>query len=120
MTKRKPSLQEVLDATAQVLRFDGREYLADEASLGDAGLEAVVEPGSRVISRPEAPVDDVLLNLSVAFGKIARAYQDSALHRKPRLSELLEGLAFVLRGNPERVLRDAEGLKVQSIQVAKP
>lgn len=128
MNGRKPSFQELIDAATLVLRTDGGDILADPESLGDRSLEAVFEPPApslatrpnlpALVSRPELPVSKLMFDLVGAFNQISRQYLETELHRKPRLTELLEALAFPLRVRPERVLRDSDGLELREFRVA--
>ncbi len=117
-TGKKPNFQELLDATAQTVLSDGGVFLSDADSVRGKPLEAVFESAApTLVSRPNPPIDDLLFNLGSMFRRVARHYLNTDDRRKPRLTELLDGLAFVLRVKPERLLRDAEGLKLVEFRV---
>jgi hypothetical protein len=118
MTAKKPNFQELLDSTAQMIRSDGGEFLSDADAVRGKPLEAIFQPPApTLVSRPNPPIDDLLFNLGGVFRRVARHYLSTEYQRKPRLSELLDGLAFVLRPTPEEFLRDTEGLKLVEFRV---
>jgi hypothetical protein len=113
MTGTKPTLQELLDATAFLVSRDGDDFLSEYTPDERLRLEAILKgPAPALQSRPEPPVDDLMFGLAALFRTIAGLYMNTGHERKPRLSELLAGLAFVLRSRPERVLRDGQGLEL--------
>jgi len=58
--------------------------------------------------------------LEGALRAMAGDYQDSSLERLPRVSEVLAAFAFVLRPEPQRFLRDADGTEITRLRpVAK-
>ena len=120
MTNEKPSLQEVLDALAQILRTDGDEILSDPASLEGRTLAAGLVDGPPLLSAPEAPADKLLLGMASSLPRIARAYEDAGYGRKPRLSELLAVFTAVLHHEPERFLRDGVGPRLEAFAVGEP
>jgi hypothetical protein len=116
MTKSKPTFQELLDATYMVLRTDGDGLLADHESLGP--LEAVFDSPAQNLVSHEVSVDALMMHLSNALQEITQHY-DLAVHRKPRLSEILEVTAFPLRARAGQFLRDAEGLTLKELRVRR-
>jgi hypothetical protein len=115
---KKPSLQEVLDALAHILRSDGSEILADSESMKGRHLAvrfSSSEPA--LVSRPQALVDELLLNFAVSLREVAESYEQSGLSRKPRVSEVLEAFTAILHAEPERFLREAEGTKIEAFEL---
>jgi hypothetical protein len=113
MTGTKPTLQELLDATAFLVSRDGDDFLSEYTPDEGLRLEAILKaPTPALQSRPEPPVDDLMFGLPALFREIAGLYMNTGHRRKPRMSELLAGLAFVLRSRPERILRDGQGIEL--------
>ena len=114
MTDQKPSLQEVVDALAQMLRTDGDEMVVDPASLTGRQIEARLKGRPALASAAEAPADDLLFGMASTLRQIARSYEEAGYDRKPRLSELLEAFSTVLRHEPERYLRETGGQELEA------
>jgi hypothetical protein len=102
MTGTKPDFQELLDPTAQMVQSDGGEFLL-RCGLGPRQTHRGRVCAPRLVSRPDAPIDDLLFNVGGMFRRVAQHYMNTDFRRKPHLTELLDGLAFVLRVEPERV-----------------
>jgi hypothetical protein len=120
MTDQKPSFQELLDRTADLVITDGDAFLSDAASVAGRPIEAVFEPPApTLVSRQEPPVDDLMFGLVGVFVKVAELYEATEHARKPRLSEVLSALTFVLSVRPEELLRDAKGLSLVAIRAAE-
>lgn len=115
---RKPTFQEIIDAAADLVRSDGEEFLSDAESLGGRPIEAVFETSApTLVSRPDPPADELRSTMAGVFREVAGLYLGTDYHRKPRLTELLEAMAFVLRVRPERFLREAEDLSLAGFRV---
>ena len=116
----RPSVEELLSAFVEALRREPTEILEDGSAPPPRFITAVVEPaGGSVVGGITASQDAALVEtLREALEEIAVEYEDSDLERKPRLSELLAALSFVLSYEPERYLLLAEGSKVSMIQAA--
>lgn len=125
----KPSFQELLDAFAATLQLYGGALLADPDSYVNEPMEAVFAPPAPTLVTsanlgelacdPSSPVSSLILNLFSAFRKISKQYLESEVQRKPRVTEMVEVLAFPLRVRPERLLRDAAGLELQEFRVRR-
>jgi hypothetical protein len=118
MTDRKPSLQEVVDALAQMLRTDGDEMIADPSSLVGRRIEARLAGRPALASAAEAPIDDLLFGMASTLRQIARSYEEAGYDRKPRLSEILEAFTAVVQHEPERYLRETEGQELEAFALA--
>ena len=108
-TQAKPTLQELLNGFAAALR-------KIEAGQRDSFQKVVArqESGPAVAATGESADDQLVSTFEQAFKDIEKEYQQR-FERKPRLSELLQTLLFVIGHEPERFLFDAEGLKVNEI-----
>lgn len=108
-TQAKPTLPEILDGFAAALRrMDaGQRYSFQK-------VVARQESGRAVAATGESADDQLVSTFGQAFANIETEYQQR-FERKPRLSELLQTLLFVIGHEPERFLSDAEGLKVNEI-----
>jgi hypothetical protein len=131
MTGEKPSLQEVVDVLAHMLRTDGDEMVGDPSSLAGRQIEArqlrVRQRALRrhhglkgrpaLASAAEAPTDDLLFGLASTLRQIARSYEEAGYDRKPRLSEFLEVFTAVLGHEPERYLRETAGQELEAFSL---
>jgi len=114
----KPTFQQLIDATAGVVHDDGDAFLSDASAVRGKRIAAVFEsPAPTLVSRPNTSADGLQHFLGRLFRKIAGYYLDTEYRRKPRLTEVLDGLAFVLRPRPQEVIRDAEGLTLVEFRV---
>lgn len=116
----QPSWQQWLDGVAAALHDRGREWIADSGAL--AGLQVCARfspPGVELRSRPDAPRDRCHDVMSDAFQHISEEYEEMQ-HRKPTARELLGTLAFSLSVEPERFLRNEEGLTLEDVQLCRP
>lgn len=117
-SKAKPTVEEILDGIAAAIRARP-EYLFGEVGYTPfKRLVASLEPGSVEIvggeyARADAGVQRALLE---AFTEIVLEYENSELERKPRLSELLSTLAFVLSAEPDRCLSLPDGVALAGIE----
>lgn len=114
MTSQKPNLQEVVDALAQILRTDGDEIILDPPSLGNRAIAGRLVGPPALVSAPEAPADKLLFGMASTLPRVARSYEEAGYGRKPRLSELLEAFTAILHHEPERFLRETEGLELEA------
>lgn len=107
---------ELLSTVARVIEAHPARYVSDAPKAGSLELVARTEPESASIRSRGADGDPtVAVELRRAFDDIAMEYEDSPIARKPRLSELLAAIAFVLRPEPEAYLADAEGMRLAEI-----
>ncbi len=114
--KPKPTLKEVLDTFASVLRLKATDLVENGEEIAIQSLAAELDPTSaQVYGGENNSVDEQLVK---AFGgaieEIARQYQD-VVERKPRLSELLACIRFVLGYNPSEYLSIEEEIYVKII-----
>jgi hypothetical protein len=113
----KPSFQELLDATANVLQSDGDSILSNPEALGSSEVEAVfAEPVTTLVSRSRLNTS-LKSRLLKCFQDIAKQYLDTEYKRKPRLSEIFSIINFVLCVDPDDLLREAEGAKLLELRV---
>ena len=117
-SRTKPTLAQLLAAIAAVLHTKARDVLA-EASLVQSALVARLADGSVVRSESDdnGQLATMVASLTAAAEAIARIYNDR-FARRPRLSELLAVISFVLRGQPERYLAISNDQQIRSIEVA--
>ena len=115
----KPTLSEMLDAVAGALRGRRGDLLAGGDGLSLRRLAARADPGRRVVTGGDrgepAPDAFAVEAFGEAIEEIAAEYEDSALERPPRLSELLASLRFVLSYQPDEYLSIEEDASVQAI-----
>lgn len=111
-SRAKPTLQEMLDGFAAALREmdDGRRYTFRE-------LVALQRSGPAVAASGDGANDQLISALRQAFDEIETEYQQR-FERKPRLSEFLHTLSFVIGHEPERFFSGVQGMEVDQI-VAK-
>ena len=114
---RRPTLREVLNALAVLLRQKPEAYLADTPRTSIRRFVARMGNESTEVggSEDEHADQKLVAALADAFEAIAVEYEDSVMERKPRLSELLATLVFVLSYRPEDYLSDANGISIQAI-----
>ena len=111
-SRAKPTLQEMLDGFAAALREmdDGRRYTFRE-------LVALQRSGPAVAASGDGANDQLISALRQASDEIETEYQQR-FERKPRLSEFLHTLSFVIGHEPERFFSGVQGMEVDQI-VAK-
>jgi hypothetical protein len=114
--KPKPTLAEVLAATASLVRTEGAEFLTVGEPRDIVALTATLdgEPGKLSVAPDQANDDEIQRVLRKAFREIARTYQER-WDRNPTLRELLAVMAFVLRAEPDAFLAESEGLSIAQI-----
>ena len=117
ITGEKPTFQEVLDATANLVKYDGGLFLCDAESEAQKDIVAVFAPPAPQLSSRPIETNDLIFNLTRAFEKVAGLYLDTGHQRKPRLRELLVALSSVLRVEPEELLRDVGGVLLVDFRV---
>jgi len=105
----KPRLQEILDAFAAALlgMNDGRRYTFDR-------LVAMNRSGPSVVASGDGADDQLVSVLRQAFDEIENEYLQR-FERKPRLSEFLYTLLFVIGHEPERFFSHAQDVEVDQI-----
>ncbi len=108
-----PSLAELLEAVSQVLREHGENLVADPDDARDA---VVVTDPPVIEDNPRPPREAVTERLLGAFRDIAAVYDDR-WERRPRVSELLALLAFVLRPRPRPWLSEGGDALVRDVVV---
>lgn len=114
----KPSLPEVLSAVLKTLSSQPQNYICDSQNHSLNQIIAKLDSDKTVTSDPNADSHEEAISIfHDAFEDIAVEYQDSELARKPRLSELLAALQFVLGDRPEAYISDLEGASISSIEV---
>lgn len=108
-SRAKPTLQEILDGFAAALRGidDGRRYTFGE-------LVALRRSGPAVAANGDGANDQLVSALRRASDEIETEYQQR-FERKPRLSEFLHTLSFVIGHEPERFFSGAQGMEVDGI-----
>ncbi|ACK72524.1 hypothetical protein PCC7424_4153 [Gloeothece citriformis PCC 7424] len=116
--KPKPTLEEVLDAIASILREQAVNLVEDGENLSFKRLLVELESNSVQISGGEkdSPDEQLIQALSNAFLTIAEQYED-AVNRKPRVTELLACVRFILGYQPEEYLLIDEGNAVKKISL---
>jgi hypothetical protein len=101
----KPTLQGLLDAMAAALNHRPRAYLDDAPPSGHVTLAAILEsPAEALHSEFQSGNANLIKELNGVLEEIAMEYEESEMSRKPRLSEVLASLVFVLNGEPEMYL----------------
>lgn len=106
---RKPTLQELVDATAAALGGSPGERAEPTVTVQS-------EPESRTVHGRAGAADERLAAvLRAGFDAVGAEYRESELNREPTPTELLESLAFILRPSPERYLADGENLRLLAI-----
>lgn len=112
----RPTPAELLGTVARVLEAQPGRFISDAPAAGSLELLARTEPDSgSVRSRGDDADPKLGAELRRAFDEIAMEYEDSPLGRKPRLSELLASIAFVLRPEPEAYLSEVESFRLDDI-----
>jgi len=110
----KPTLEKLLTAMVQALNARSATIIQDGTSVHIRKLEARLEPDSMHVSSGNTADEGVVKALGDAFAAIAREYND-VLDRRPRLSELLYAVRFVLGYEPERYLSIDPGTSIKEI-----
>lgn len=92
------TLQELLDVLVAALRHNPESIVADADNVTQIRVIAEVEKESGRLSSSASPAPDKDLPRLFynAFEKIADEYQESGFNRKPRISELMATVDFVL------------------------
>lgn len=110
------TLKQLLEAVAKAISTDSDSFLSDVNGRTAGPIVANRGTPFEVRGTKDADVDfTVLHELLHRFSEIAAEYQDTELERKPRLSELLAALGFVLRPSPSDYLAHCDGLEIDSI-----
>ena len=111
----KPSLQELIDGLAHSLR--STPGLVEPPPPASLQIEALLaSPPARITSDAARADASMAPALEGALRAMAGDYQDSSLERLPRVSEVLAAFAFVLRPEPQRFLRDADGTEITRLR----
>jgi hypothetical protein len=114
----KPAFQQVLNAVLSTLCQQPENYVCDSQEYEFSQITVELDSESMVVSNQDVKAEEAAIAIfHDAFEEIAVEYQDSEMERKPRLSELLATLEFVLGYQPEEYLSDAEGLSIASIEI---
>ena len=115
--KQKPTLVELLNAIVAALRRKPEAILAEGSNLSLQSVTAELEgQPDQVSSSDGPPPDDFLVRaLFNAFEEIAVEYEDTELERKPRVSELLATIAFILRRRTQDYLSSAEDISLKGL-----
>lgn len=115
--KGKPTLQELLNSILATLQTNPEGFIAEGKTICIRRLIALVIPELESVTSSEAnKADSQVANaLCDAFEEVAVEYEDSELERKPKLTELLTSMAFVLGYQPEEYLSIAEGASIKKI-----
>ena|SRR6185295_15378991 len=108
----KPTLQESLDGFAAALRklSDAREEGEQVANLQ---LKAELDNGSTVSAGQQAD-EQIVATFANAITEIRARYEER-WERQPRLRELLETLAFILRAHAQEYLSDVNENKITQL-----
>jgi hypothetical protein len=115
----RPKMGELLAAIAAALSRNPAELIEDPRQLAASRIVAEFADGMTVEALPGASAPKPLTDLlHAAFDEIAVEYRDTELKRRPRLSELLETVAFVLAPDLDKIV--ADGGKQLTRIVAKP
>jgi hypothetical protein len=102
-----PKTSELLAAIAAALARNPAELIQDPQHLAASRIVAEFADGSSVEAVPGAPATKPLTDLlHAAFDEIALEYRDTELKRLPRLSEVLETIAFVLAPDLDKIIAD--------------
>lgn len=113
----KPTLEELLDGFAAAVRALPEFLFGEVGYTPFKRLSARLEPGSVEISGGEyARAAGVQRALAEVFTDIVFEYEDSEMERKPRLTELLSTLSFVLGAEAERWVSLPEGVSLADIE----
>ena len=92
-----PKISELLAAIAAALAHNPAELIDDPQVLAASRIVAEFADGSTVKAAVDPTAPKPLTDLlHAAFDEIAVEYRDTELKRRPRHSELLETIAFVL------------------------
>lgn len=116
------TLQEMLDVLMAALRLNPESIVADADNVAQMRVIAYVEKESGRISNSASPIpDENLLRLVYnAFEKIAIEYQESGLKRKPRISELMATIDFVLGYRDESYKSIVDDAPIKKISAEWP
>jgi hypothetical protein len=110
----RPTFEALLGHLAALLRDEGG-LTADSGSYHGQPLRARFEPpASDLVAAPRTDRADLLGALRRGIRDISREYERE-VSRKPRLSEILETVVFVLAVRPEMYVAEAEGLSLVEI-----
>ena len=115
--KEKPTLSEMLSALLIALRTEPEKILEVAEAISIRRLVATINPGGTEITSQldGKAVDEMLVKrLRGELELVTTSYLET-LERKPKLSELLACLAFILGSNPEKYLSGIQGGSVQEI-----
>jgi hypothetical protein len=115
--KQKPTVQQLLNAILSALRLKPEQFIDEGNEISIQTLTAKFESTLDNVSSSEDNIADnqLVTALCDAFEEVAVEYEDAEMERKPRLSELLTSIAFVLGYEPEEYLSVPEGTSVTEI-----
>jgi len=111
------TLQELLDVLVAALRHNPESIVSDADNVTKIQVIAEVEKESGRLSSSASPApDEDLLRLFYdAFEKIADEYQESGFNRKPRISELMATVDFVLGYRAESYKSITDDIPIKKI-----
>ena len=111
------TLQELLDVLVAALRHNPESIVSDADNVTKIQVIAEVEkePGRLSSSASPAPDEDLLRLFYNAFEKIADEYQESGFNRKPRISELMATVNFVLGYRAESYKSITDDIPIKKI-----
>ncbi len=111
----KPTLQQVLDAIASVLRMKLAELVSDGDGISIKRLVARLEPPSTIVSGEGSTADTYLVTaFSEGLENVSMCYE-SVLKRQPKLRELLACISFKLSGYLDEYLSIEDDISVREI-----
>lgn len=115
------TLSQLLDLIAATLRLEPQVILSEGKSFSIRSIIAEVE--NKLLDKPQKVssssnplVDETDVRILFdAFTKIAIEYEEMGLNRKPRVSELLETIVFVLGYRPKSYAFITEDLPLRRL-----
>ena len=108
--KTKPRLSQLTSSIETVIRDHEAEYLqldSEEGLIGKISLKNYI--GQTPNEEERKPNSEIIDEIRAMLNQIVQLYEEN-INRKPKMTEILACITFVLSSEPEKYLRDADNL----------